>query len=515
MSAVDVKIGADWYYDLSDWSVTGDEMGLIPGDMTGGAGTMSFTVPETANARLLHGQPAILKDGDSGTTSGNLRLGGGNGANTTITGFSQIAKLNVTRTAEAYSGTLRGYIIYLLGLCGVTTNIAVSTQLAPRPVKYIGWEGNALDRMKDLCAAQQMTISLIGETFAFRTASETTLLSERSISDYSWEASEGQLAQRIEVAWYDTNAPAAQLVYPPGGWHKDVPVFQVDAGETAIYEIDLNPDGVNDGAYGMSATSIVQPVPADSVAREYVGPLSVYSVSGKDNLIVPAAQWTANGGSISLELLEGGSKIKVTITGSRETEYAPYQISMPADSDDYSSLRIYGAGMLYRRNVLKMQTGLNADTAPQETAPIVDMPFLNTYEAAWHAAEALLSKHSSAFYTITGTIGTIETVYPNPALFFEGTSLEQDPAKHPFGNLEGCVFAVDGLVFRIRSVTHTPSGITFKADQWAQSDFSGLVQLLSPTALPYGATVDQFNAYYPAGITADQLSANPMRGADL
>lgn len=515
MSAVDVRIGEDWHYDLSDWQVVGDSFPLIAGDSTGGAGAMSFTVPETADARLLHGRPALLRDPDNGDTTGNLELGSGNGVNTTVTGVSKIAKLNVIRTAEAYSGSLRGAIIYYLGLCGIIDDFAVSTTLASRTVSYIGWEGNVLDRMKDLCVANGMTISLIGGTIAFRDAATLpgALISERSFADYTWQASEGQLAQNIEVAWYATQTPKEQLVYPAGGWHEEVPVFQVDAGETQEYEIDLTPDEDNEASFGMSATSIVQPLAVDSVLREFVGPGSVYCVSGKDGLIVPAAQWTAGGGSLTLELLEGGSRIKVTIVGSSEAEYAPFQIAMASGtSDSYSSLRIYGSGMLYQRSVLKMATGLDADRAPQEVAPIVDQPFLNTYEAAWRAASGLLSKHSSAWYTISGTIGAVEALQFSAQTFFDGEQLDQSPASHPYGNLEGSMFVADGLVFRIRSVTYTPSGATFTAEQHANSAALTLSHALAGNDVQ---TAADSNAYYPAGITAEQLSANPLQGASL
>lgn len=512
MSAVDVRICDQWHYDLSNWSVVGDATPLIAGDTTGGAGALSFTIPETADSRMLHGQEVLLRDPDAGETTGDLGLGSGNGTNATITGFSKIDKLNVVRTAEAYSGSLRGYILYVLGLCGITTNISVSTHLASREVQYIGWEGNVFDRLKDMCAAQQMRLSLIGERYVFRTYLAPQVSTD-SFTDWTWKADEGQLAQAIEVAWYDTQAPSDQLVYPPGGWTEDVPVFQVDAGETVEYEIDLTPDKDVDDSYGMSATSILQPLPVDGVLREYAGSASVYAVSGKDNLPVKAEQWTAGGGSMKLELIDGGSRIKVTIVGSSEEEYAPYQISMPAADGDYSSLRIYGAGMLYQRSTLRWATGLDADRAPQETAPIVDNPFVNSREAAFHAATGLLSRHSSAIYTVSGTVGSIKVLAPTEETFFDNEIIEQDPKAHPFGNLEGCFFIAEGMVYRIRSVTYTPNGETFTAEQHATSEYvQGHFHLLGGNTGTILQTADQINAYYPAGITADQLSANPLRG---
>lgn len=512
MSAVDVRIGDDWHYNLSDWSVVGDSTPLIAGDTTGGAGALSFTAPETADSRMLHGKPVVLRDPHSGETTGDLGLGGGNGVNATITGFSKLDKLNVTRTAEAYSGTLRGAILYYLSLCGITTNISVSTAISGRSVRYIGWEGNVLDRIKDLCAAQQMTVSLIGARYVFR-SNKQALISSDSFADWTWKADENQLAQAVEVAWYDTQAPKAQMVYPAGGWRDDLQVFSVDAGEVAEYEIDLTPSVDVDGSYGFSATSIVQPVAIDAVPREYAGTNSVYAVSGKDNLPIKAAQWTASGGSMSLELVDGGSRIKVRIVGSSEGEYGPFQISMTAADGDYSSLRIYGAGMLYQRSTLKWATGLDGDRAPQEVAPIVDNPFLGSREAAAKAGGQLLSRHSSAVYTISGTVGEIRTLVPNTQAFFDGEVIEQDPAKHSFGNLEGSYFVADGSVYRVRSVTYTPNGATFTAEQHAsQALLTAGFEILHGIST---MTADEFNAFYPAGITADQLSAAPLIGPPI
>ncbi|MBT2484852.1 MULTISPECIES: hypothetical protein [unclassified Microbacterium] len=512
MSAVDVKVGDVWHHNLSDWSVVADSTPLIPGDTTGGAGAMSFTLPETPSTRVLKGKPVTLRDAEMGTTTGELGLGSGNGVNASVTGLSKIAKLNVTRTAEAYSGTLRGAILYYLGLCGITTNIVVSAAASARPVNYIGWEGNVLDHLKDLCIAQQIALSLIGDKYAFRTLTGCSVISARSFADYSWSASEGQLAQNVEVAWSKTFAPANQLIYPVGGWNEDVQVFQVDANEIVEYNIDLTPDEDTSGAYGISATSILQPSVVDSVLREYVGSASVYAVSGKDNLPIKAAQWKAGGGDMKLELLDGGSRIKVTITGPSDEQYAPYQISMTASEGDYSSLRIYGTGMLYQRSVLRMSTGLSADRAPQEVAPIVEMPFLNSYEQAWRAAQALLSRHSSATYSITGTIGTIETLFTTPEAFFGGEVVaQQDPATHPLGNLEGSFFVADGLLFRIRSVTYAPDGATFKAEQHCGGPWwSSMFDFATRTTI---RTAAQWNDFHPAGITAGELSANPMNGA--
>lgn len=511
MSAVDVTIGDETFYSLNDWSVLGDSTPLIAGDMTGGAGTVSFQLPETLTSKYLQGRPCTLKDAEMGETTGFLRLGGGNGVNATITGYSNIAKLNVSRTVPPANSTLRAYLLYLLGLCGVTTNIAIADTLASKSVRYIGWEGNVLDHLKDLCMVHDMELALIGDTYVFRPACRT-IISTRSFADWTWTSSENQLTQNVEVAWYNTSAPASQLIYPAGGWREDVEVFQVAAGEVATYEIDLKPEDGDESSIGMSALTVQQPVCVGSVDRGH-NSSSVYSVSGKDSLPIKPAQWAAGGGSLTVEMLDAGSKLRVTITGSSESEYGPYQISMPADSDDYSSLRIYGVGLRYKRGTLRMQTGLDADRASQESTPIVDTPFLNNYEQAWRAASGMLSQHSSATYTIQGTLGQIEVLQHTPTAYFGGTEVEGNPEQHVFGNLEGSLFVAEGLVYRIRSVTYTPAGGTFTAEQC----MDGAAQAYALEQVTGSATMTaaQWNAFHANGLTAGEYSSDPLKGHTL
>lgn len=513
MSAVDVQIGTEWFYSLSDWSVEGTSTPLIAGDMTGGAGAMSFTLPEDANSRKLQGRACLLRDPEMGETSGNLRLAGGNYVNSTITGYSRIAMLNVKRTVDAYSGTLRGAILYYLGLCGVTTNIAIEESLATRSVRYIGWEGNVLDHIKDLCCAHSMELSLIGKTFAFRLAGKRWI-NTLSFADFTWEASEDQLAQNVEVTWFKTSTPANQLVFPAGGWNENVPVFQVAAGETSVYEVDLKPDPNDADSLGMSATSIDQPTCVEFVPRTFTGTSSLYSVTGKDGIAIKPAQWIAGGGKMSLELVEGGSKIRVTITGSQESQYGPFQIAAGAGtSDNYSSLRIYGNAMRYSRGSLRMSTGLDGDRASQETAPVVENPFLNSYEAAWRAASGMLSRHSSTTYSIQGTISEVITRRASATSYFGGATVEDDPALHAFGNLEGAMFLADGISFRIRSVTSTPDSTTFTAEQYTTSAMQSEATLLATGSSTM--TASEWNAFYPAGLTADDYNASSLNGYTL
>jgi hypothetical protein len=500
VTAVDIRIGDTWHFGVSDYNVVGDSTGTVVGDMTGGAGTMSVDLPETADSKLLSGRPVLLRDTHMGETSGILRTGSGNGVNATTTAVSRIALLNVNRTATAFTGTLRAALLYYFGLAGITTNIVIESNLASRAVNFPGWQGNVLDYLKDLCVAQRMELSLIGEKYVVRPIRRRTL-DLSSAAEPSWSTDESALAQSVEVLWHETTPIQNGLVYPAGGWSEEVTPLQVDEGELVEIELTLGPE--DDEGQGVSAVTVDQPVCVASVSRTH-STSSVYSVSGKDGLPVTPAQWNASGGRLTVALKDGGSTLVVTIQGPRGVENGPYAIAMASGtSDQYSSLRVYGSRMYYKRHLLTMQTGLSEDVASQESAPRAESSFINSYEQAWRAASNLLAQHAGAQMSVTVQLGVIEgsTIAHS---FFGGDTVTEDLAAHPFGNVEGARLRHDGTMFRARSVSSSASISTVSATQDTISQ---------DLATEFGTlTASQWNARLPAGMTASQFNARQMNG---
>jgi hypothetical protein len=303
------------------------------------------------------------------------------------------------------------------------------------------------------------------------------------------------------VLWHETTPIQNGLVYPAGGWSEEVTPLQVDEGELVEIELTLGPE--DDEGQGVSAVTVDQPVCVASVSRTH-STSSVYSVSGKDGLPVTPAQWNASGGRLTVALKDGGSTLVVTIQGPRGIENGPYAIAMDSGtSDQYSSLRVYGSRMYYKRHLLTMQTGLSEDVASQESAPRAESSFINSYEQAWRAASNLLAQHAGAQMSVTVQLGVIEgsTIAHS---FFGGDTVTEDLAAHPFGNVEGARLRHDGTMFRARSVSSSASISTVSATQDTISQ---------DLATEFGTlTASQWNARLPAGMTASQFNARQMNG---
>ena len=457
-------------YRIDNYSVTCDSTPILPGDMTGGAGSMSFGIPDDGAIDGKYGKSASLViDGghltfEQDSVGGFVRTASGNMTGVTVAADTRIALLNVQRMADPYSGTLRGAILYYLGLCGVTANIMVETSLASRVVHYPGWEGNVLDYLKDLCAAQSMELSAVQEKFVFRPIGRRTI-SLATATAPSWNNDESQLAQNVEIAWYETSAPKAGLIYPLGGWNEDVSVISVDAGATVEMEFLLDPE--EDEGIGVSVITIEQPTCVGFVPRNQTDS-SVYAVCGKDGLPIPPAQWADAGGSVSVALIPGGFGITVTVVGAAGPtidEYAPFSIAMSSGpSDTYSSLRLRGTGIFYNRRLLKAETGVTADRASMEDAPTVQSAFINSLTVANTMLQRRIRAHSQPRHSVSFEVGGVFPEEVITSTFFDGGSVIESPLSNPFGNLEGSRFEFRGKTYRIRSITATPGKFQISAE---------------------------------------------------
>ncbi len=520
MNAVDVTIDGTTYFNLSGLEVIGDAMPLRPGSMVGGAGALSVEVPDV-DVRKLSGRPVKVKDPYSGETSGIIKLGTGNAVNATVNGLSALSILNVRRTAEPYTGTLRGALSYYLSLCGSIGNTSYAQELNTRTVSYTGWRGNVLDKIKDLCAAERIDISLQGDRFFIRPATFSTGTHWRGVknytfADFTWSADESNLAQAIEFATFDSEAVARQLLYPLGGWTPEVEVFQVGAGEIAEFEISLEAEPFSDAPYaphyGASAVSVEQPLCVETVLRNHDS-TSRYTVAGKDGLPITPAQWAASGGKLEVEIDGGGSTLRIRITGSNIEEYGPYSISMPSgEGEGYSSLRIVGQGARYRRHVRNWGTGLDEDQAPQELATISDNIFITSKN--WYEAGArLLSHHSSTTYTSTVTVDEMVTVQGS------GTWWSGNPAPVPitsnvggetlgiFGNLEGAMFVEDNLAWRVASVSYSLDSRTLNSEE--NTEIRHLAMAHDAASV---TTIGEMSTFYSGLTTMGEIAGEALRG---
>lgn len=270
-----------------------------------------------------------------------------------------------------------------------TTDVYYSGVTLTTPSYIGGWVGNGLELISAL--AHSFNLVAYGVDMAPRSSVVTTL---ENISEWVSEVSSGSPATAVEVAWYETTYGTQVEVYPPEGGADTV--ITVNAGE--VLEVELPTDSW--------IRSVNQPVAVDWVESDphyYDGTSGVYSVAGNDNRPITAAQWTAQGGAVSVRVKEDDPKtLVVTVVGAQGTQYAPYQIAMTS-GNNYNSLRVTGSAVRQKRNTVTVATGADVDTASSGPAVSVDYPFVQSLDQAYSLAARLAVRYSGIVPSFSGS----------------------------------------------------------------------------------------------------------------
>lgn len=481
--------------NLTGFSVIEDSTPVDPSDTTGGYGQFTLVVAEREDTRYLQDVPMNLSVVSQGETTGTVRgLSGVDGV-ATVTGDSRLAALNSVRTAQPVNGTVSSVFTYYLSLVEITTGIVIDTSIASTPVVFPGWSGNVWDQMRKMALSLGAEVSLVSNNVVLRPIRLRDAETYRDASR-SWNLDSTQLARSVEVYYYQSAAISSSPVYPVGGWSKDVPIFTVGLAETQEFDIPLS----------ASLSSISQPVAQDFVDRYYTS-TSVYAVTDSDGLPYLAAQWTADGGSVTVVVNEDTKSITVTVKAPTTSTIAgPYSIAVAAGpSDRYSSLRLVGTGVGYTKELVTLATSVDTDRVTVEVGATVDNEFITTRDQAVHAGLWALKRWGAPRYTITVTSGGVNRLgdngsyrYPTVAEFdvvYSGdlvsdfdtewsgdtitdfneymVSLVSNAFENQaFGNIAGARVEYRDVIFRIRTATNTDSSITYTAeDDTTVADF--------------------------------------------
>ena len=469
--------------NVIDYSYTEGSTPLVPGDESGAIGEVSIDVLNENNASiLLYKDEFLLNDGFHGSVIGEIENVSGSNDVVTMGGRSKLALLNVDTVIAPRSGTIGNIIESIVNSLGITTNIIKDAGLSATSINTPGFEGDAWVYIKRLCSAYDVEVTLIRDYVVIRPTRQRTIAGV-NLAEKSWSLQDIQLAQQFDVAYYNYTPQTDYLVYPEGGWTPDVQVYQVAAGETTEFELDLN----------FYLTSVQQPTVRDSVSKTYSA-TSAYSVSGNDNLPISAAFWTAYKGAMSFEILGDGSRLKVTITGPEYEPLSPYTIGVSDGSSSYSTLRIVGTGMYFNRLVYTENTGLTAAEAPLLNGGEIDNPAIDTLaDAKRYAlfARRLYSLPTQTYSTSADTFPQIQGSIPSifyttfqefndqvGALYtftdfntqYAGYTFAQltaefgNVAPQGFGEVAGSRVTLDDAVYRVRDTTITPNNVSFTAE---------------------------------------------------
>jgi hypothetical protein len=514
--------------NVIEYSYSEEATPVIPGDSSGGIGSISFsTLDDAATSMLMYGDTAHLFDSHNGSITGKIESVNGSDGVASFSGVSDLVRLNILGDVPFMDSTLGIVVETIFATAGILAGFDIDDTLASIPVISPEYSGDLWVFLKELCTAYEFEITLIDDVITVRPLRQNTINLFDTISD-SWSVSGANQAQTVEVNYYNYASVTNELVYPKGGWTKDVQVYQVDAAQTLTIDLKLD--------YYLS--SVTQPVLQDTVGRYDTG--SVYCVAGNDGLPITAAEWSAYGGSLNVAIdPDDSSLLHVTIVGANLTDIGPFRIAVSAGpSDYYSSLRITGTGLAFDKQTISVPTGLTADETSSKVGITIDNKFISTKAQAYDAGKRAILQYGMPkvgysfsapnigdFLTAPGTIlythffeydeqvgtelfsqvdssiGTWDFTKFDDHL---STSIVDGVTYQMFGNVNGSRIKYRDSWYRVRSANITPTTVDASAD-WDNlfDDFN---------------TVNTDNTFTTFNGTFDQLTFTdfhlvPMRSA--
>jgi hypothetical protein len=457
---------------------------LVPGDESGAIGDVSIDVADCNDSSiLLYKDEFFLQDRFHGSVVGMVENVTLNNDVLTMGGRSRLAALNVTRTIEPRSGSIQQVLNYIFGVVGIDSSLVYDASLPTATINTPGYEGDLWVFVKQLASAYDFEVTVIRNFIVVRPTRER-IIDGTNLIDQTIQIQDIELAREFDVAYYNYEPETDFLVLPKGGWTPEVPVYQVEAGETVEFEVDLE----------FYLTSVKQPIAQDFVPREYTGTNSVFSVSANDRLPVAAALWNDFGGDMKFEILGPGNRLKITIVGPNLPELSPYSISVSDGSTSYSTLRVIGTGMNFQRELYTERTGLNSNDTFNEKGAEIDNPAISTLQDAKEYAlfarrlyalpKQTFQTSSREFRRLEGSVPFI--FYPTFAEFnssvpaeysfdnfnsdYSGLTFDQfttsvlNTVPQGFGEVSGSRLQLADAFYRVRNVTITPDTVSIDAE---------------------------------------------------
>lgn len=459
--------------NLVNWTVQEDATTIDPSNYNGGAGQVTVEALEGTNSLLSLNKELFLEDSSAGTIQTTVRDVQATDGSLTVTADSPLGLFNSFHTVQPHIGSIRTAFVYYMGVVGISAALSVDPAIANRTVTYPGWVGNVWDNIKQILSAEQIEIASVLGTIMVRPLRTRTATLSRATS-LGRSINKQSVSEQIEVHWYNNQQIIRGEVYPiPDTPLEDLSPATVEAGRTTKFTIDLN----------ASLSSIQQPVPIDFVEnRPYPNTDGVYSVIADDGLPVTAAQWTANGGRLSVRLTEDPSVIEVTVVGMSNSGAVkgPFRIAM-SSGNAYNSLHITGNGVAWRDEKTVLYTGATNAVTGEQIGTTIENRFIRTYAQALNAGQ-ITSKAYARSHTASGSV-----------VSFDGQI---------FGDTPGGRIKTADANYRVDSITAGPGGTSFTASEdTTMADFTAVWASLPPEA---------FSNYW-TGKTALEFSTTPLR----
>lgn len=414
---VRIAIG-DLDYEATQYSVSEEATPTAITDSTGSVGTVTFNIkrpdpdlqPDHPILKYtegwLEGQSVRLEDTRYGFTVGRVRSANYN-ADTQDIGIEvipRIGEFNVFNVqAQPYVGTLSGAFVYYASLAGLTTDIAVDPEIADKPVVAPGFFGDLWANMKQFAAANECEIALVAGVIYLRRLRQQEVVKGRNFQR-TRTIGGTQLAQAVEVYLYDTKPLNNELFYPSGGWNPEVPVLNVNAGETAEYTLEFD----------ASIESFEEPVMVEWVDQDH-DESSVYTIAADDSLPVPPQMWADRGGKVEFILNDDTTTITVKLTGPTGVPLATggesrtFSLALAADETGsrYSTLRIVGTGVGWTKTKKRFRTAVPPERTATEIGVTIDNPFINDLETLYRTGSQAAKQFTGMNFEVTGIVSAV------------------------------------------------------------------------------------------------------------
>lgn len=513
---------------LLSYSAQEDSTPINPDDSTGGYGQLTFSAVEDEDADgsiLLINDTVTLTDGSNGNTGGVVSDVSAEEGVVSVTASSRIGILRAIAQAQPYSGTLAGAFEYYLSLAGVTSGFTVDATIASRPVVFPGWNDEVYVALKRLCTAYEVEMSLVSNNIVLRPI-RTRIAQNLHDSAQSWSVTNGQLAQSVEIYYYNSELKANYLAYPPTIYDASPTIGPIDGGQTMVTTVELS----------SSLSAINQPAPVTYVAPDYTGPDSVYTIIGKDNEPIDPFWWIANGGLITVELGDDTRTATITVTGATDPSeaYAPYRIAQMVDNEAVDTLKLTGSGVFFDKRMITIPTGAELARTARAVGTTIDNEFVSTlaeaYTAGLKAAQALAAPEQTVSITASvvnrkneqgsivyptfndfntanasATFATFNTTWTGKtfdnltATYFAQVATNFE--NQAFGNASGARVLFRNAWYRARTATVTPVSIDYTAER--DTMFSDVNNVWG------GKTFNDFNTRW-AGKNFEDMAVIPL-----
>lgn len=267
---------------IISFSYTEDATPIDPLSTDGGSSQVTFSAIEDStstdsvlktNSRLIINNAVTISDDDFGDINLQVKkLDINSGGVLSVTGDSLMVKLNVDKTAEAFSGTLADALTYYCSLCNITP--VVHADLDNVNVNFMAWKGNVWEQLKLLTSSVSASatnrvpveIYFTGSNVGFRPMLGEDFYIQETISDINQSVDSFDSAKNIDVYNYNTSYVENAIIYDIANYDEDIEEgkaflstisdsMSVEAGgkTTKVFTVD------------MSLMSIVQPVCVETI----------------------------------------------------------------------------------------------------------------------------------------------------------------------------------------------------------------------------------------------------------